>query len=93
MPFAQGELGDFLLALIVAMPLGVFQVVRRNKPSDYVLTSLSFIFYAMPPYLLGVLLIMVFAIHWHIFAPVILPSESVWQIATSWTQLSLPMFT
>jgi peptide/nickel transport system permease protein len=36
---------------------------------------------------------MVFAIHWHIFAPVILPSESVWQIATSWQQISLPMFT
>ena len=82
-----------VLALIIALPLGVFQVVRRNKPSDYVLTSLSFIFYAMPPYLLGVLLIMVFAIHWHIFAPVILPSESVWQIATSWQQISLPMFT
>jgi len=82
-----------LLALVVALPLGVFQVVRRNKASDYIATSLSFIFYAMPPYLLGTLLIMVFAFHWHIFSPVILPSETVWQIATSWTQLSLPMFT
>ena len=38
-----------IFALIIALPLGVFQVVRRNKASDYALTSLSFIFYAMPP--------------------------------------------
>src|SRR5271165_4521656 len=42
-----------ILALIVAIPLGVFQVVRRNKPSDYAVTSLAFIFYAMPPFVLG----------------------------------------
>jgi len=84
---------SIVLALAVALPLGVFQVVRRNRASDYILTSLSFIFYAMPAYLLGILLIMVFAIHWHIFSPVILPSESVWQIATSWKQLTLPVFT
>jgi peptide/nickel transport system permease protein len=82
-----------IFALIIALPLGVFQVVRRNKASDYVLTSLSFIFYAMPPYLLGILLIIVFAVHWHIFDPNILPSESVLQIASSWKQLTLPMFT
>jgi peptide/nickel transport system permease protein len=79
--------------LIIALPLGVFQVVRRNKASDYTLTSLSFIFYAMPPYLLGILLVMVFAVHWHIFDPNILPSETVLQIASSWKQLTLPMFT
>ena len=37
-----------LLALVVSIPLGILQVVRRNKPVDYVLTGLSFIFYAMP---------------------------------------------
>jgi peptide/nickel transport system permease protein len=82
-----------VFALIIALPLGVFQVVRRNKASDYTLTSLSFIFYAMPPYLLGILLVMVFAVHWHIFDPNILPSETVLQIASSWKQLTLPMFT
>ena len=28
-----------VLALIIAIPLGMFQVVRRNKPSDYALTG------------------------------------------------------
>ena len=50
------------LAVIVAVPLGVLQVVRRNKPIDYFLTGTAFIFYAMPAFLLGQLLILYFAI-------------------------------
>src|ERR1019366_7918970 len=46
-----------LLALIISIPLGILQVVRRNKPIDYVLTGLTFVFYAMPAFLLGTLLI------------------------------------
>jgi peptide/nickel transport system permease protein len=51
-----------LFAVIVAVPLGVLQVVRRYKPIDYFLTGVSFIFYAMPAFLLGTLLILYFAI-------------------------------
>ena len=58
-----------LVTVIVAIPLGIFQVLRRNKPSDYVLTTLSFIFYATPTFFLGIVLIQLFAIHWHIFPP------------------------
>ena len=28
-----------VLALVVAVPLGILQVVRRNKPIDYILTG------------------------------------------------------
>lgn len=51
-----------LFAVIVAVPLGVLQVVRRYTPIDYFLTGVSFIFYAMPAFLLGTLLILYFAI-------------------------------
>ena len=37
-----------LLAVVVAIPLGVYQVVRRNKPEDYIITGVSFILYAVP---------------------------------------------
>ena len=57
-----------LLALIVAIPLGVYQVVRRNKPEDYVLTGVTFVLYAMPAFLLGTLLILWFAIYIPIFS-------------------------
>jgi peptide/nickel transport system permease protein len=51
-----------VFALLVAIPLGVLQVVRRNKPIDYVLTGASFLLYAMPAFLIGTLLIIYFAI-------------------------------
>ena len=48
---------------MVAIPLGVYQVVRRNKPEDYIITGVSFILYAMPAFLLGTLLILWFGIY------------------------------
>jgi len=51
-----------VFALVVAIPLGILQVVRRNKPVDYLLTSISFLLYAMPAFLIGTLLIIYFAI-------------------------------
>lgn len=50
------------LAVLVAVPLGVLQVVRRNRPVDYALTGTSFLLYAMPSFLLGTLLILYFAV-------------------------------
>ena len=51
-----------VLAVAVAIPLGVLQVVRRNRPVDYALTGTSFVLYAMPPFLLGTILILFFAV-------------------------------
>ena len=56
-----------VFALLVAVPLGIYQVVRRNKPDDYVVTGLSFIFYSTPAFLIGTLLILYFAIDLHVF--------------------------
>ncbi len=50
-----------LLAIAVSVPLGVLQVVRKNKPSDYALTGLAFVLYSMPSFFLGTLLIEWFA--------------------------------
>lgn len=50
-----------LLALAVAIPLGVLQVVKKNHPSDYALTGLAFVLYAMPSFFLGTVLIEIFA--------------------------------
>jgi peptide/nickel transport system permease protein len=54
------------LAIVVAIPLGIYQAVRRNKVDDYVLTGASFVFYSMPVFWLGIILIVVFsgALHW-----------------------------
>jgi peptide/nickel transport system permease protein len=56
-----------VFALVVAVPLGILQVIRRNKPVDYLLTGASFVGYSMPAFLLGQLLILYFAIDLHWF--------------------------
>lgn len=69
-----------ILALIIAVPLGVLQVVRKGKPSDHVLTSLAFILYAMPSFLLGTLLIIWFSFGTHWFAPSAPSGASPWAV-------------
>jgi peptide/nickel transport system permease protein len=82
-----------VLALIVSIPLGILQVVRRNKPVDYVVTGLSFIFYAMPAFLLGTLLILYFAIDLKWFPVGFSQSQTVSNILTDPRGLVLPELT
>jgi peptide/nickel transport system permease protein len=57
------------VSLIVAVPLGLLQAIRRNKLEDYVLTGGAFVGYSMPLFWLGTLLILVFAVNTHLFPP------------------------
>jgi peptide/nickel transport system permease protein len=82
-----------VLALVVAIPLGIFQTVRRNKPSDYVLTTLSFIFYATPSFVLGNLLILYLAVDIHVFPPLVPAASSVGQLLSDSQALVLPVIT
>jgi peptide/nickel transport system permease protein len=61
----------YAVALIVAVPLGILQAVRRNSVVDYVTTGASFVAYSMPTFWLGILLILGFAINWRL-----LPAEA-----------------
>jgi peptide/nickel transport system permease protein len=78
-------------AAVVAIPLGVLQVVRRNKPIDYILTGTTFIFYAMPAFLLGQLLILYFAIELQWFSPEAPQATSAWGIVSHPLDLVLPV--
>ena len=60
-----------IFTLLIAIPLGVYQAVRRNKADDFVLTGLSFVGYSMPTFWLGLLLIAFFSVYWRVF-----PSEA-----------------
>ncbi|MDQ0808942.1 peptide/nickel transport system permease protein [Streptomyces sp. B3I7] len=50
-----------VIGLLLAIPLGMWQAVRRNRPVDYVITTLSFIAYSTPVYFLGLVLVLVFS--------------------------------
>ncbi|MEV6425576.1 ABC transporter permease [Streptomyces sp. NPDC051662] len=49
------------VGLVLAIPMGMWQAMRRNKPVDYVITTLSFIAYSTPVYFLGLILVLVFS--------------------------------
>ena len=58
-----------LLSLIIAIPLGVLQAVKRNSIGDYAATAINFTLYSMPSFFLGLILIQIFALKLNIFPP------------------------
>ncbi len=54
---------SLVLATVIALPIGVYQAMKRNSAFDYVATGLAFFFYAMPAFVLGFVLLDVFSYH------------------------------
>ena len=81
-----------VVALLIAIPAGLWQAVRRNKPVDYTFTSLSFLFYAAPSFFIGTVLILVFAVRLHWFAAQG-PQGGLWNDLTDWRAMTLPVIT
>jgi peptide/nickel transport system permease protein len=50
-----------ILAVLIAVPIGMVQAVRRNKFSDHFFNGFSTFFYATPSFLVGLILILVFS--------------------------------
>jgi peptide/nickel transport system permease protein len=60
---------SYVLALVIAIPMGMVQALRRDKLVDHTLTTFSFVGYAMPTFWLGILLIVGFSSTLHLFPP------------------------
>src|SRR5258708_36275014 len=58
---------SLVLAVVVAIPLGIYQAVKRNTVGDTVVTLLAFTTYAMPDFFLALIFIQVFALSLPIF--------------------------
>ena len=80
-----------ILALLLAIPIGVIQAVRRNKFVDHFFNGFSTVFYAMPAFLLGILLILFFAIKIPIFPPEGPQGEGLGVLFTNFNALVLPI--
>jgi peptide/nickel transport system permease protein len=52
-----------LLSLVIAIPVGLHQGVRRNRVFDHAATGIAFVLYAMPSFWLGLLLVGWFAVN------------------------------
>ncbi len=58
---------SLLLSLLIAIPVGIAQAVKRNTVTDYGATGVSFILYSMPQYAVALLMIQLFSITFNIF--------------------------
>ena len=71
-----------VIEYLLAIPLGLLAAVRKNKMTDKALTVMTVVLWSMPPFWLGVLLMLVFSIHLNIlplsgysgFSSLILPA-------------------
>ena len=81
-----------ILALIVAVPIGMWQAVQRNRLVDYTFTGFSFLFYAAPSFFVGTVLILVFSVKLHIFGPEG-PQGGLVSDLTDWRDMTLPVLT
>jgi peptide/nickel transport system permease protein len=82
---------SLIISLVIAIPLGIAQAVKRNKAVDYIGTGVSFILYSMPQYAVALILIQILAISFHVF-PAVVPSGYSWlQLLEHPNQLVLPV--
>jgi peptide/nickel transport system permease protein len=56
-----------IFSLLIAIPVGIAQAVKRNRAVDYVGTGVSFLLYSMPQYAIALLLIQFLSISFHVF--------------------------
>lgn len=63
-------------ALIIAVPMGIYQAVRRNGWSDNLLSATSFTLYSMPSFFFAILLIAVFSVQLRWLPPTIPATDS-----------------
>jgi peptide/nickel transport system permease protein len=67
----------FVLSVMLGIPIGLIQALRRGSPLDHVLSFLSAVGLAVPVFWLGIVLILIFSVSLHV-----LPSAGVTGITT-----------
>jgi peptide/nickel transport system permease protein len=87
LPFTlELALASVFIAMCIGIPIGILAALKRNSLLDYVLTTVSIMGIAAPSFWLGLLLIIVFAIHLGWF-PIISSGENTF---LNWKYLALP---
>ena len=84
---------SLLFAVLLALPLGIYQAVRRNSIGDNVLSTAAFVAYSMPVFFLGLILIQLFSQSFPIFGFEASQSTSVWAVMADWHDMTLPIAT
>jgi peptide/nickel transport system permease protein len=81
------------VGLLIGVPLGILQAVRRYTVIDHVVTGIGFIGYGSPAFFVGIMLVQWLAVYLHIF-PAFAPSAtSIGGILSDPIALVLPVAT
>jgi len=57
---------SFFFTILIAIPVAVYSAVHKNSLFDYVATAVAFIGYGATTYWLGIELIQLFSVKWHV---------------------------
>jgi peptide/nickel transport system permease protein len=82
---------SLLVAIAVAIPLGIFQAVKRNSAGDIGATTLAFVFYSMPTFLVALIMIQVFALALGWVDPTVSQNQTLSGSLAQWQDLILPI--
>ena len=82
---------SLLLSLIIAIPLGIYQAVKRNSIGDNVATSAAFTAYAMPDFLLYLIAIQIFALSFKVLGYQASQSTNLFTVIGDWRDMTLPI--
>ncbi len=67
MPTVHLTIYAMLIAAVIAIPLGMLAASRKGSAADHTVTGLSLLGISLPSFLLGLFLILVFAVHFRLF--------------------------
>lgn len=81
-----------VLALLVAIPVGLVQASQHNKVIDHLATGVEIAFYSMPTFWLGIVLVLYLAVDIHVF-PAAAPQGTIGQVIADPLGLVLPVLT
>jgi peptide/nickel transport system permease protein len=81
-----------VIAVVIAVPVGFFQAVRRNRVGDYVVTTVTLVLYSTPAFWVAILLIDVLAVRLHA-VPAEAPQGSFSAVFSDPQALVLPVLT
>ena len=82
-----------VLALLIAIPMGIYQAVRRNRLSDHLLDGVSFTLYSMPDFFFAIMLIAIFSVQLRVLPPEAPSAQSLTGMLADPRALVLPILT
>ncbi len=82
-----------LVAVIIGIPVGIAQALRRSRVLDHVLTGASFLLYGTPIFLLGLVLVAVFGVYMQLLPAQAPQTGNLASLLADWKAMVLPVLT